>query len=60
MFRVAISKLFTRGKIQMTILKMKIMAKFHNKTKKHSKSEKNIFRVLKNCMSGLPYLLKGW
>ena len=60
MFRVAISKLFTRGKIQMATLKMKIMVEFHNKTKKHSKSEKNIFRVPKNCMSGLPYLLKGW
>ena len=34
MFRVAISKLFTRGKIQMATLKMKIMVEFHNKTKK--------------------------
>ena len=59
MFRVAISKLFTRGKIQMATLKMKTMVEFHNKTKKNIQNLKKYFQGSKKLHVRVAISLKG-
>ena len=60
MFRVAISKLNTRGKIQMATLKMKIMVEFHpQQDQKNIKNLKKYFQGSQKLHVRVAISLKG-